>query len=52
MSKPPSIRVSLEASCKFTKVFRIPPHWTPWILFLVCLVLTHGLGHLPVHPAA
>lgn len=52
MSKPPSIRVSLEVSYKFTKVFRIPPHWTPWILFLICLALTHGLGHLPVHPAA
>jgi hypothetical protein len=52
MSKSPSLRVSLEVSYKFTKVFQIPPHWTSWILFLICLVLTRDLGHLPVHPAA
>jgi hypothetical protein len=50
MSKSPSFRVSLEVSYKFTRVFHIPPRWTPWILFLICLALTHGLGHLPVHP--
>jgi hypothetical protein len=52
MSKSPAIRVSVEVSCKLTKVFRIPPHWTPWILLLIGLALTRGLGHLPVHPAA
>ncbi|HEX7163962.1 MAG TPA: hypothetical protein VF223_22325 [Trebonia sp.] len=51
MSKPPRIRVSIEVSYKLSRVFRIPPHWTPWILLLICLVLTRGLGHLPIHPA-
>ncbi len=52
MSKSPAIRVTVEVSYKLTKVFRIPPHWTPWILFLIALALTHGQGHLPVHPTA
>jgi len=52
MSKSPAIRVSVEVSYKLTKVFRIPPHWTPWILFLIGLALSRDLGHLPVHPAA
>jgi len=52
MSKPPAIRVSVEISYKLTKVFRIPPQWTPWILFLIGLALTHAVGHLPLHPAA
>jgi hypothetical protein len=51
MSKSPAIRVSVEVSYKLTKVFRIPPHWTPWILFLIGLALSRDLGHLPVHPA-
>ena len=52
MSKPPSIRVSIEFSYKVSKIFRIPPHWATWILLLICFVLTRGLGHLPVHWAA
>jgi hypothetical protein len=52
VSKSPRIRVSIEFSCKVSRVFQLSPRWIPWILLLVCFVLTHGLGHLPAYPAA
>jgi hypothetical protein len=52
MSKPPRIRVCIEFSFKISKIIRIPSRWITWILLVICFVLAHGLGHLPVHWAA
>lgn len=43
------IRMLVEIRIKVSGSLRVTPHWIAWAILLICYLLTHGLGNLPVH---